>query len=78
MLHAFILIPVQIGKSFVVSKLKDYPQFRSVAIAINRSGFKVCNIQIFSLKTDFFFLTSTILPYAWIILSIDLNLLFGK
>ncbi|OAY55849.1 TVP38/TMEM64 family membrane protein slr0305 [Manihot esculenta] len=30
-----------IGRSFVVSKLKDYPQFRSVAIAIRRSGFKI-------------------------------------
>ncbi|XP_043807431.1 TVP38/TMEM64 family membrane protein slr0305 isoform X2 [Manihot esculenta] len=30
-----------IGKSFVVSKLKDYPQFRSVAIAIRKSGFKI-------------------------------------
>lgn len=31
----------QIGRSFVISKLKDYPQFRAVAIAIRRSGFKV-------------------------------------
>ncbi|KAK1562021.1 hypothetical protein Q3G72_004989 [Acer saccharum] len=30
-----------IGKSFVISKLKDYPQFRSVAIAIQKSGFKI-------------------------------------
>ncbi|KAJ9154375.1 hypothetical protein P3X46_027718 [Hevea brasiliensis] len=30
-----------IGRSFVVSKLKDYPQFRSVAIAIQKSGFKI-------------------------------------
>ncbi|KAM7278364.1 hypothetical protein ACFE04_005498 [Oxalis oulophora] len=30
-----------IGKPFVVSKLKDYPKFRSVAIAIDRSGFKI-------------------------------------
>ncbi|KAF4358897.1 hypothetical protein F8388_013701 [Cannabis sativa] len=30
-----------IGKSYVVSKLKDYPQFSSVAIAIRRSGFKI-------------------------------------
>ncbi|RDX61642.1 hypothetical protein CR513_60113, partial [Mucuna pruriens] len=30
-----------IGRSFVVSRLKDYPQFRSVAIAIRRSGFKI-------------------------------------
>ncbi|XP_015888309.3 uncharacterized protein LOC107423287 [Ziziphus jujuba] len=30
-----------IGRSFVVSKLKDYPQFRSVAIAIRKSGFKI-------------------------------------
>lgn len=25
-----------------MSKLKDYPQFRAVEIAIRRSGFKVC------------------------------------
>ncbi|XP_040996046.1 TVP38/TMEM64 family membrane protein slr0305-like isoform X1 [Juglans microcarpa x Juglans regia] len=30
-----------IGKSFVVSKLKDYPRFQSVGIAIHRSGFKI-------------------------------------
>ncbi|CAL8991663.1 unnamed protein product [Prunus brigantina] len=30
-----------IGRSFVVSRLKDYPQFRAVAIAIQRSGFKI-------------------------------------
>ncbi|KAJ6898043.1 hypothetical protein NC652_024770 [Populus alba x Populus x berolinensis] len=30
-----------IGRSFVVSKLKDYPKFRSVAIAIQKSGFKI-------------------------------------
>ncbi|KAE8704578.1 SNARE associated Golgi protein family isoform 2 [Hibiscus syriacus] len=34
-------ILMQIGRSFVVSKLKDYPQFRSEAIAIRRSGFKI-------------------------------------
>lgn len=32
---------LQIGRSFVISKLKDYPQFRAVALAIRRSGFKV-------------------------------------
>lgn len=41
---SFFWHSLQIGKSFVVSKLKDYPQFHSVAIAINRSGFKVCLI----------------------------------
>ncbi|KAG9457997.1 hypothetical protein H6P81_002505 [Aristolochia fimbriata] len=30
-----------IGRSFVISKLKDYPQFQAVAIAIQRSGFKI-------------------------------------
>jgi hypothetical protein len=45
-------IPAQIGRSFVVSKLKDYPKFRSVAIAIRGSGFKVCKDHI-SLKTEF-------------------------
>ncbi|XP_044486566.1 TVP38/TMEM64 family membrane protein slr0305-like [Mangifera indica] len=38
---AAFLLGRTIGKSFVVSKLKDYPQFRSVAIAIQRSGFKI-------------------------------------
>ncbi|XP_023540135.1 uncharacterized protein LOC111800596 isoform X4 [Cucurbita pepo subsp. pepo] len=38
---AAFLIGRTVGKSFVVSKLKDYPQFRSVAIAIHRSGFKI-------------------------------------
>ena len=32
---------MQIGKPFVVAKLKDYPQFQSVALAIEKSGFKV-------------------------------------
>ncbi|KAL5701717.1 hypothetical protein ACHQM5_027027 [Ranunculus cassubicifolius] len=30
-----------IGRSYVMSKLKDYPQFQAVAIAIHRSGFKI-------------------------------------
>lgn len=38
---AAFLLGRSIGKSFVISKLKDYPQFRSVAIAIRRSGFKI-------------------------------------
>lgn len=43
-------ISMQIGRSYVISKLKDYPQFRAVAIAIQRSGFKVCIICILSAK----------------------------
>uniref|UniRef100_A0A2P2LC07 VTT domain-containing protein n=1 Tax=Rhizophora mucronata TaxID=61149 RepID=A0A2P2LC07_RHIMU len=38
---AAFLLGRTIGKPFVVSKLKDYPQFKSVAIAIQRSGFKI-------------------------------------
>ncbi|KAK2358067.1 hypothetical protein P8452_77257 [Trifolium repens] len=38
---AAFLLGGTIGKSFVVSKLKDYPQFRSVSIAIQKSGFKI-------------------------------------
>ncbi|KAI3983814.1 hypothetical protein MKX01_011522, partial [Papaver californicum] len=30
-----------IGRSYVISKLKDYPKFQAVAIAIQRSGFKI-------------------------------------
>ncbi|CAN0886803.1 TVP38/TMEM64 family membrane protein slr0305 [Linum grandiflorum] len=38
---AAFLIGKTLGRSIVVSKLNDYPQFRSVAIAIQRSGFKI-------------------------------------
>lgn len=38
---AAFLLGRTIGKPFVISKLKDYPQFRSVALAIRRSGFKI-------------------------------------
>ncbi|KAF1895430.1 hypothetical protein Lal_00044080 [Lupinus albus] len=42
---AAFLLGRTIGRSFVVSKLRDYPQFRSVAIAIQRSGFKACRLH---------------------------------
>lgn len=38
---AAFLLGKTIGRSYVTSKLKDYPQFRAVAIAIQRSGFKI-------------------------------------
>ncbi|XP_024025892.1 uncharacterized protein LOC21393338 [Morus notabilis] len=38
---AAFLLGRTIGKSYVISRLKDYPQFCSVAIAIRRSGFKI-------------------------------------
>ncbi|PSR92686.1 TVP38/TMEM64 family membrane protein like [Actinidia chinensis var. chinensis] len=38
---AAFLLGRTIGRSFVTSKLKDYPQFRAIAIAIQRSGFKI-------------------------------------
>ncbi|KAH1200717.1 TVP38/TMEM64 family membrane protein [Glycine max] len=38
---AAFLLGRTIGKSLVVSRLKDYPQFRLVTIAIQRSGFKI-------------------------------------
>lgn len=38
---AAFLLGRTIGRPFVVSKLKDYPQFQSVAVAIHRSGFKI-------------------------------------
>ncbi|KAL0393155.1 UNVERIFIED_CONTAM: TVP38/TMEM64 family membrane protein [Sesamum radiatum] len=31
----------QLGRSFFICKLEDYPKFRSVTIAIQRSGFKI-------------------------------------
>ncbi|XP_010551774.1 PREDICTED: uncharacterized protein LOC104822310 [Tarenaya hassleriana] len=39
---AAFLLGCTIGKPFVVSKLKDYPQFQSVSLAIENSGFKIC------------------------------------
>nr|AFK46984.1 unknown [Medicago truncatula] len=38
---AAFLLGRTIGRPFVVSRLKDYPKFKSVAIAIRRSGFKI-------------------------------------
>ncbi|KAJ4956196.1 hypothetical protein NE237_012979 [Protea cynaroides] len=38
---AAFLLGRTIGRSYVISKLKNYPQFRAVAIAIKRSGFKI-------------------------------------
>ncbi|KAH7666986.1 hypothetical protein IHE45_12G030000 [Dioscorea alata] len=37
---AAFLLGRTIGKPYVISKLKDYPKFQAVAIAIQRSGFK--------------------------------------
>ncbi|XP_030548159.1 TVP38/TMEM64 family membrane protein slr0305 [Rhodamnia argentea] len=38
---AAFLLGRTIARSFVISKLKDYPRFRSVALAIHKSGFKI-------------------------------------
>lgn len=38
---AAFLLGRTIGKSFVASMLKDYPQFRSVSVTVQRSGFKI-------------------------------------
>ncbi|MFS8020252.1 putative SNARE associated golgi family protein [Helianthus anomalus] len=38
---AAFLLGKTIGRSYVISKLGDYPQFRAVAIAIQKSGFKI-------------------------------------
>ncbi|KAK6913878.1 SNARE associated Golgi protein [Dillenia turbinata] len=38
---AAFLLGRTIGRSYVISKLKDYPQFQAVAIAIHKSGFKI-------------------------------------
>jgi len=38
---AAFLLGRTIGRSFVISKLNDYPKFQAVAIAIQRSGFKI-------------------------------------
>lgn len=38
---AAFLLGRTIGRHYVISKLKDYPKFQAVAIAIQRSGFKI-------------------------------------
>ncbi|GAB4843461.1 hypothetical protein Ancab_013423 [Ancistrocladus abbreviatus] len=38
---AAFLLGRTIGRSYVIAKIKDYPKFRAVAIAIQRSGFKI-------------------------------------
>ncbi|KAH6768554.1 SNARE associated Golgi protein family [Perilla frutescens var. frutescens] len=38
---AAFLLGRTLGRSFVMSKLKDYPQFCAVEVAIRRSGFKI-------------------------------------
>lgn len=38
---AAFLLGRTIGRSYVISKLKNYPKFHAVAIAIQRSGFKI-------------------------------------
>lgn len=40
-IFSFGLVYAQIGRSYVISKLKKYPKFQAIAIAIQRSGFKV-------------------------------------
>jgi hypothetical protein len=36
-----IVCLLQIGRSYVISKLKDYPQFQTIDLAVHKSGFKV-------------------------------------
>ncbi|KAL3688610.1 hypothetical protein R1sor_014919 [Riccia sorocarpa] len=38
---AAFLVGRTVGRSYVTSKLNDYPQFQAIAIAIERSGFKI-------------------------------------
>jgi uncharacterized membrane protein YdjX (TVP38/TMEM64 family) len=38
---AAFLLGRTIGRSYVMSKLKNYPKFQAVAVAIQRSGFKI-------------------------------------
>ncbi|KAJ0781903.1 putative SNARE associated golgi family protein [Helianthus annuus] len=38
---AAFLVGKTIGRSYVTSKLKKYPKFQAIAIAIQRSGFKI-------------------------------------
>lgn len=38
---AAFLLGRTIGRSFVIAKMKEYPKFRAIEIAIDRSGFKI-------------------------------------
>ncbi|WOL00618.1 hypothetical protein Cni_G09331 [Canna indica] len=38
---AAFLLGRTVGRPYVISKLKDYPKFQAIAIAIQRSGFKI-------------------------------------
>lgn len=59
---------MQIGKPFVVAKLKDYPQFQSVALAIEKSGFKVCTENQYKFCSDH----SSFETYEYAKLNIDM------
>ncbi|XXG83460.1 hypothetical protein AAC387_Pa10g1205 [Persea americana] len=48
---AAFLLGRTIGRPFVISKLKDYPQFQAVAIAIQRSGFKPITLALVYIGT---------------------------
>ncbi|KAG0480955.1 hypothetical protein HPP92_011813 [Vanilla planifolia] len=43
---AAFLLGRTIGRSYVISKLRDYPKFQAVAIAIQRSGFKPITLAL--------------------------------
>jgi hypothetical protein len=52
---SYILICLlQIGRPYVLSKCKDYPKFQAVAIAIQRSGFKVtyCELDVITVWNE--------------------------
>lgn len=38
---AAFLVGRTIGRTYVTSKLKDYPQFQAIAVAVRKSGFKI-------------------------------------
>lgn len=38
---AAFMVGRTVGRSYVTSKLKDYPQFQAIAIAVRKSGFKI-------------------------------------
>ncbi|KAG0594297.1 hypothetical protein M758_UG064900 [Ceratodon purpureus] len=38
---AAFLVGRTVGRAYVTSKLKDYPQFQAIAVAVRKSGFKI-------------------------------------
>ncbi|KAL8171309.1 hypothetical protein V2J09_023113 [Rumex salicifolius] len=50
---AAFLLGRTIGRPYVLSKVKDYPKFRAVVTAIERSGFKISNLSKIEVQLNY-------------------------